>query len=36
MNLFSKQKQTHRLSEFMVTRGVRVGGVTDWKFEIDM
>ena len=30
INLFTKQKQTHRLREFMITRGEGNGGGTDW------
>ena len=36
MNLFTKQKQTHRhREELMVTRGERWGGGIDWEFGID-
>ena len=36
MNLFTKQKQTHRLRELMVTSGRGGGGEIDWQFGIDM
>ena len=37
MNLFTKQKQTHRLRECpTVTRGERCGGGKDWKVGITM
>ena len=38
MNLFTKQKQIHRLREqTLVTRGEgSVGGRIDWEFGIDM
>ena len=36
MNLFTKQKQTHRLRELMVTGGEGWGRQIDWEFAIDM
>ena len=36
INLFTKQKQTHRLREFLITRGEGNGGVIDWYFGTDM
>ena len=30
INLFTKQKQTHRLREFLITRGEVNGGGIDW------
>ena len=36
MNLFTKQKQTHRIeNKLMVTKGER-GGVIDWEFGTNM
>ena len=37
MNLFTKQKQTHRLREQTYGyQGETVGGGIDWEFGIDM
>ena len=36
MNLFTKQKQAHRFTEFMVTSGEGWGERTDWEFGMDM
>ena len=35
MNLFTKQKQTHRHGKQMVIKGERVGRVINWKYGIN-
>ena len=36
MNIFTKQKKTHKDRKLMVTKGERQGGGTNWEFGIDI
>ena len=36
MNLFTKQKQTHRQNKLTVTKGERVWGGINWEFGISI